>query len=61
MNPSGKSYIAILHEYLQQSLKLQPVYEYKENGECLNSRIHFRNVCAKVSSLQITSSKQLSN
>lgn len=32
MNPSGKSYIAILHEYLQQSLKLQPLYEYKENG-----------------------------
>ncbi|XP_065201300.1 microprocessor complex subunit DGCR8-like isoform X2 [Planococcus citri] len=31
MNPSGKSYIAILHEYLQQSLKLQPLYEYKEN------------------------------
>lgn len=32
MNPSGKSYIAILHEYLQQSLKIQPVYEFKDNG-----------------------------
>lgn len=32
MNPNGKSYVSILHEYLQQSLKIQPVYEFKENG-----------------------------
>lgn len=40
MNPSGKSYIAILHEYLQQSLKLQPVYQYKENSKYKSASTH---------------------
>lgn len=30
INPRGKSYVAILHEYLQQSLKTQPVYTFSE-------------------------------
>ncbi|XP_016657415.1 microprocessor complex subunit DGCR8-like [Acyrthosiphon pisum] len=30
LNPNGKSYVCILHEYLQQALKTQPWYEYKE-------------------------------
>lgn len=30
INPRGKSYVAILHEYLQQSLKAQPVYKFSE-------------------------------
>ncbi|KAL4083446.1 hypothetical protein QTP88_028762 [Uroleucon formosanum] len=30
LNPNGKSYVSILHEYLQQALKTQPWYEYKE-------------------------------
>lgn len=30
MNPNGKSYVSILHEYLQQALKTQPSYEFKE-------------------------------
>jgi microprocessor complex subunit DGCR8 len=35
MNPDGKSYVSILHEYLQQALKTQPWYEFKvlENTE----------------------------
>ncbi|XP_075222611.1 microprocessor complex subunit partner of drosha [Lycorma delicatula] len=30
MNPTGKSYVCILHEYLQHALKKQPSYEFKE-------------------------------
>lgn len=30
LNPNGKSYVSILHEYLQQALKTQPWYEFKE-------------------------------
>lgn len=30
MNPSGKSYICILHEYLQHALKMQPTYKFSE-------------------------------
>lgn len=30
MNPNGKSYVCILHEYVQHSLKKQPAYEFKE-------------------------------
>lgn len=30
MNPNGKSYICILHEYVQHALKKQPSYEFKE-------------------------------
>lgn len=30
MNPSGKSYVCILHEYVQYALKKQPSYEFKE-------------------------------
>lgn len=30
MNPNGKSYICILHEYVQHALKKQPNYEFKE-------------------------------
>lgn len=30
MNPNGKSYVCILHEYVQHALKKQPSYEYKE-------------------------------
>lgn len=29
MNPNGKSYICILHEYVQHALKKQPTYEFK--------------------------------
>ncbi|KAK9511731.1 hypothetical protein O3M35_000338 [Rhynocoris fuscipes] len=29
MNPNGKSYICILHEYVQHALKMQPTYEFK--------------------------------
>jgi len=30
MNPNGKSYVCILHEYIQHALKKQPTYEFKE-------------------------------
>lgn len=30
MNPNGKSYVCILHEYVQHALKKQPVYDFKE-------------------------------
>lgn len=30
MNPNGKSYICILHEYVQHALKKQPTYEFIE-------------------------------
>lgn len=33
MNPSGKSYVCILHEYVQHALKKQPTYKFKELGE----------------------------
>lgn len=32
MNPNGKSYVCILHEYVQRALKDQPVYTFKELG-----------------------------
>lgn len=33
MNPNGKSYVCILHEYVQRVLKDQPVYTFKELGK----------------------------
>lgn len=30
MNPNGKSFVCILHEYVQHALKTQPTYEFKE-------------------------------
>lgn len=30
MNPNGKSYVCILHEYVQHAFKKQPTYEFKE-------------------------------
>jgi len=33
MNPSGKSYVCILHEYVQHALKKQPTYKFKELGK----------------------------
>ncbi|XP_059168024.1 microprocessor complex subunit DGCR8-like [Physella acuta] len=30
LNPTGKSYLCILHEYMQRTLKIQPVYAFKE-------------------------------
>lgn len=32
MNPNGKSYICILHEYVQHALKMQPTYRFTELG-----------------------------
>lgn len=29
MNPNGKSFVCILHEYVQHALKKQPTYEFK--------------------------------
>lgn len=31
MNPNGKSFVCILHEYVQHALKKQPSYEFKES------------------------------
>ena len=36
LNPTGKSDICILHEYVQHALKVQPKYIYKELGESNN-------------------------
>lgn len=33
MNPAGKSYVCILHEYVQHALKKQPTYKFKELGK----------------------------
>lgn len=33
MNPKGKSYVCILHEYVQHALKKQPKYVFKEVGK----------------------------
>ncbi|XP_055549617.1 microprocessor complex subunit DGCR8 [Wyeomyia smithii] len=30
MNPNGKSYVCILHEYVQHALRKQPTYDFKE-------------------------------
>lgn len=30
MNPNGKSYVCILHEYVQHALKKQPTYQFME-------------------------------
>lgn len=30
LNPNGKSFVCILHEYVQHALKKQPTYEFKE-------------------------------
>ncbi|CAG5130062.1 unnamed protein product [Candidula unifasciata] len=30
LNPTGKSYLCILHEYMQRTLKIQPLYVFKE-------------------------------
>lgn len=30
MNPNGKSYVCILHEYVQHALKKQPTYKFNE-------------------------------
>lgn len=32
MNPAGKSYVCILHEYVQHALKKQPAYQFKDLG-----------------------------
>lgn len=36
MNPAGKSYVCILHEYVQHALKKQPAYQFKEIGWITN-------------------------
>lgn len=36
MNPNGKSYVCILHEYVQHALKKQPTYEFTELGKQIN-------------------------
>lgn len=33
INLNGKSYVSILHEYIQRVLKTQPSYEFKELGK----------------------------
>lgn len=35
MNPSGKSPVCILHEYVQHTLRVQPKYIFKELGKSL--------------------------
>jgi microprocessor complex subunit DGCR8 len=32
MNPNGKSYVCILHEFVQHALRKQPDYKYRELG-----------------------------
>lgn len=39
MNPSGKSYVCILHEYVQHALKKQPTYKFKELGKNIRFKI----------------------
>ena len=34
LNPMGKSFVCILHEYAQHTLKVQPKYVFRELGEC---------------------------
>lgn len=36
MNPNGKSYVCILHEYVQHALKKQPTYKFTELGKQTN-------------------------
>lgn len=36
MNPSGKSPVCILHEYVQHTLRVQPKYIFKELGKILS-------------------------
>lgn len=37
MNPNGKSYVCILHEYVQHALKKQPTYKFTELGKIKTS------------------------
>ena len=37
LNPEGKSFVCILHEYLQRVFKTQPQYCYTELGKLSNS------------------------
>lgn len=41
MNPAGKSYVCILHEYVQHALKKQPAYQFKEIGNA--ALVRFKN------------------
>lgn len=38
MNPNGKSYVCILHEYVQHALKKQPTYKFTELGKKINEQ-----------------------
>ncbi len=40
LNPTGKSEICILHEYVQHALKVQPKYIYKELGESIIAQVN---------------------
>lgn len=41
MNPNGKSYVCILHEYVQHALKKQPSYEFKELGKIFLNKLFY--------------------
>lgn len=47
MNPNGKSYVCILHEYVQHALKKQPTYEFKELENA--ARYDLQDLCAQTS------------
>lgn len=40
MNPAGKSSICILHEFVQHTERVQPVYEFKELGKLRNDSVN---------------------
>ena len=52
LNPKGKSPVCILHEYLQQSIKKPPEYNYKEIDSS-STPYRYRN-CTSTSPLQST-------
>lgn len=47
MNPNGKSYVCILHEYVQHALKKQPTYKFTELGNFYVYRL-FKNYLDKI-------------
>ena len=41
LNPSGKSDICILHEYVQHAMRVQPKYVFKECGKIIIIKMQY--------------------
>lgn len=37
MNMNDRSYLSVFHEYVRRALQKQPVYHFRQLGECVNT------------------------